>query len=138
MANLPKRLVSRLNGELIGPDITWQLTGILDPTEKLFSFTFPAEKLLNGTNMLKVADAVKGQVVILAGGGVRTGGDILKMLALGADAVMIGRPFSVAAVGGLKEGVSQFIQRIAAELTAAKILTGTARADSVDRAILRG
>lgn len=85
----------------------------------------------------EIADAVKGQVVILADGGVRTGGDILKMLALGADAVMIGRPFSVAAVGGLKEGVSHYIQRIAGELMTAMVLTGTARADSVDRTILR-
>ncbi len=85
----------------------------------------------------EIADAVKGQVVILADGGVRTGGDILKMLALGADAVMIGRPFSVAAVGGLKEGVSQYIQQIAGELKAAMVLTGTARVTSVDRAVLR-
>ncbi len=85
----------------------------------------------------EIADAVKGQIAILADGGVRTGGDVLKMLALGADAVMIGRPFSVAAVGGLKEGVSRYIQGVAGELKAAMILTGTAGADSVDRAILR-
>lgn len=85
----------------------------------------------------EIADAVKGQIGILADGGVRSGGDILKMLALGADAVMIGRPFSVAALGGLKAGVSQYIQRIAGELAAAMVLTGTARADTVDRTILR-
>ena len=85
----------------------------------------------------EIAAAVKGRCVILADGGVRSGGDILKMLALGADAVMIGRPFSVAALGGLKEGVSQYIQRIAGELEAAMVLTGTARADAVDRSILR-
>jgi len=85
----------------------------------------------------EIADAVKGQVVILSDGGVRTGGDVLKMLALGADGVMIGRPFSVAAVGGFNEGVSQLIQRIATELMAAMVLTGTARADAVDRSILR-
>jgi isopentenyl diphosphate isomerase/L-lactate dehydrogenase-like FMN-dependent dehydrogenase len=86
----------------------------------------------------EIADAVKGQVVILADGGVRTGGDILKMLALGADAVMIGRPFSVAAVGGLGEGVSKYIQQITGELKAAMVLTGTARVADVDRAVLRG
>jgi isopentenyl diphosphate isomerase/L-lactate dehydrogenase-like FMN-dependent dehydrogenase len=84
-----------------------------------------------------IVDAVKGRIAILADGGVRTGGDILKMLALGAEAVMIGRPFSAAAVGGLSPGVHQYIQRIAADLKTAMILTGTARADAVDRAILR-
>lgn len=83
-----------------------------------------------------IADAVRGQLVILADGGIRTGGDILKMMALGADAVMIGRPFSVAAVGGLEEGVSAYIERIAGELKAAMILTGTARADAVPRAVV--
>lgn len=84
-----------------------------------------------------IVDAVRGQMTILADGGVRSGGDILKMLALGADAVMIGRPFSVAAVGGLQEGVSQYIQRIADELKAAMVLTGTAGVDAVHRTILR-
>jgi 4-hydroxymandelate oxidase len=60
----------------------------------------------------EIVDAVKGEILILADGGVRTGGDMLKLLALGAEVVMIGRPFSVAAVGGLKDGVSQYIQQI--------------------------
>lgn len=85
----------------------------------------------------EIAEAVKGQIAILADGGVRSGGDVLKMLALGADAVMIGRPFSIAAVGGLLTGVTQYIQRIADELRAAMILTGTARADSVAGSVLR-
>ncbi len=85
----------------------------------------------------EIVDAVKGRITILADGGVRTGGDILKLLALGADAVMIGRPISVAAVGGSKEGVSQYIQRIEGELKAAMVLTGTARVDAVDRTIVR-
>jgi isopentenyl diphosphate isomerase/L-lactate dehydrogenase-like FMN-dependent dehydrogenase len=59
------------------------------------------------------------------------------MLALGADAVMIGRPFAVAAVGDLKEGVSQYIQRISNELRAAMVLTGTAGVDAVEPTTLR-
>lgn len=85
----------------------------------------------------EIAEAVKGRITILVDGGVRSGGDVLKMLALGADAVMIGRPFSIAAVGGLMAGVSQYIQRIADELRAAMILTGTSRADAVAPTILR-
>lgn len=85
----------------------------------------------------EIAEAVNGRIAILADGGVRTGGDILKMLALGADAVMIGRPFAVAAVGGLKDGVVQFIRKIDAELKSAMVLTGTATVTSVERAIVR-
>ena len=85
----------------------------------------------------EIADSVKGRVFILADGGVRSGGDILKFMALGADAVMIGRPFSVAAVGGLREGVCRYIEGVAGELRSAMVLTGTERADSVHRTILR-
>ncbi len=84
----------------------------------------------------EIADAVGGDMTILADGGVRTGGDLLKLLALGADAVMIGRPFSMAAIGGLKDGVTAYIDQIRTELEQAMVLTGTARADSVPESIL--
>jgi 4-hydroxymandelate oxidase len=85
----------------------------------------------------EVASAVKGQIVVLADGGVRTGGDVLKMLALGADAVMIGRPFSVAVLGGLKEGAMRYIDQIRSELVQAMILTGTKSVRAVEPSILR-
>jgi isopentenyl diphosphate isomerase/L-lactate dehydrogenase-like FMN-dependent dehydrogenase len=84
----------------------------------------------------EVALAVKGQIVVLADSGVRTGGDVLKMLALGADAVMIGRPFSVAVMGGLKEGAMRFIDQIRSELIQAMILTGTKSVGAVEPSIL--
>ena len=84
----------------------------------------------------EVALAVKGQIVVLADSGVRTGGDVLKMLALGADAVMIGRPFSVAVMGGLKEGAMRFIDQIRSELIQAMILTGTKSVGAVESSIL--
>jgi isopentenyl diphosphate isomerase/L-lactate dehydrogenase-like FMN-dependent dehydrogenase len=84
----------------------------------------------------EVAAAVKGQIAILADGGVRTGGDVLKMLALGADAVMIGRPFSVAVMGGLKKGVVRYIDQIRSELIQAMILTGSQHVGAVDPSIL--
>lgn len=85
----------------------------------------------------EIAAAVGGQITILADGGIRSGVDVLKMIALGADAVMIGRPFSVAAVGGLEEGVGAYIDRIKSELVSAMVLTGCPDMASVGRDILR-
>ncbi|RLC24423.1 MAG: alpha-hydroxy-acid oxidizing protein [Deltaproteobacteria bacterium] len=85
-----------------------------------------------------ICDAVKKRITILADGGVRTGGDVLKLLALGADAVMIGRPFSVAAVGGGQKGVELYIDKIRTEFEQAMVLTGVAQACDVPRTILHG
>ncbi|MCD4718949.1 MAG: alpha-hydroxy-acid oxidizing protein [Desulfobacula sp.] len=85
-----------------------------------------------------ISDAVKGKISILADGGVRTGGDVLKLLALGADAVMIGRPFCVAAVGGLQKGVELYIDKIRTEFEQAMVLTGVSKACDVPRTILHG
>ncbi len=84
----------------------------------------------------QIATAVGDRITILADGGVRTGGDVLKLLALGADAVMIGRPFSIAAVGGLQDGVEAYIDKIKTELVQCMVLTGTAKASSVSKSIL--
>lgn len=78
-----------------------------------------------------VAGAVKGQLDVLVDGGVRDGVDVLKMLALGADAVMIGRPVSVAAVGGLQEGVEKYFATIKAQLLQAMVLTGSATVEAI-------
>jgi isopentenyl diphosphate isomerase/L-lactate dehydrogenase-like FMN-dependent dehydrogenase len=83
-----------------------------------------------------IAERVKGRITVLVDGGIRSGGDILKLLALGAEAVMIGRPFSIAAVGGLQTGVENFIEQLQGELKQAMVLTGTRSAAAVDRGIL--
>ncbi len=74
--------------------------------------------------LFDIAEAVGKDITVLVDGGVRTGADVLKMIALGADAVMIGRPFSIATVGGLEEGAGKYIQQLQTELTAAMVLTG--------------
>jgi 4-hydroxymandelate oxidase len=86
----------------------------------------------------EIAAAVKGRITLMADGGVRSGADVLKLLALGADAVMIGRPVGVAAVGGLQEGVLKYLKQIESELIAAMVLTGTSNVTAVDATILRG
>lgn len=83
-----------------------------------------------------IARQAKGKITILADGGVRTGADVLKMLALGADAVLIGRPFSIAAVGGLKNGVVTYLNSLRTELTQAMVMTGTRSAALVAADIL--
>jgi len=71
-----------------------------------------------------VAKAVKGRIAVLADGGVRSGGDVVKMMALGADAVLIGRPFAWAAIGGGREGVARYLDQLKNELIQAMVLTG--------------
>lgn len=85
-----------------------------------------------------IADAVKGRLSIIVDGGVRDGADVFKMLALGADAVMIGRPFSIAAVGGLEDGVTAYIDSLKGQLTQAMVLTGCADVASIGRSALYG
>ena len=72
----------------------------------------------------EIAAKVKGKVKILVDGGIRTGADVLKMIALGADAVLIGRPFVTASFGGQREGVANYIKGIEDDLKSAMILTG--------------
>ncbi|MCB9481165.1 MAG: alpha-hydroxy-acid oxidizing protein [Desulfobacteraceae bacterium] len=83
-----------------------------------------------------IASTLKDKVVILVDGGVRTGTDVLKMLALGADAVMLGRPFTIAAMGGMQAGVEKLIDKIKSELVQAMILTGTASVSDVSSSVL--
>ena len=72
----------------------------------------------------KVADAVAGRTAILADGGVRSGLDVVRMLALGADFVLLGRAwaYALAACGGA--GVAHVLRLIEAEMRVAMALTG--------------
>ena len=72
-----------------------------------------------------IARSVKNMTV-LVDGGVRAGADVLKMLALGARAVLIGRPAIIAAIGGEEEGVQLWLSRLQRQLIESMILTGCA------------
>lgn len=84
----------------------------------------------------KIADKVKGKVTILVDGGVRSGVDILKMLALGADGVLIGRPFITAAFGNGVNGVEEYVNLLCEELKSAMVLTGCERIKDINKDIL--
>ena len=72
----------------------------------------------------EVARPVKGELIVFADGGVRSGVDVLKCLALGADAVLVGRPITIGAFGGGREGVRFVLDQLRTELEIAMILTG--------------
>ncbi|MBQ9407464.1 MAG: alpha-hydroxy-acid oxidizing protein [Desulfovibrio sp.] len=84
----------------------------------------------------RIAAAVRGRLAVFVDGGVRTGVDVLKMLALGADAVLIGRPVCVAAIGGLTEGVSAYFTTITQQLSQAMLLTGCSSIDNISPEIV--
>jgi isopentenyl diphosphate isomerase/L-lactate dehydrogenase-like FMN-dependent dehydrogenase len=75
---------------------------------------------------------------VLVDGGVRSGVDVLKMLALGADAVLVGRPLAIAAVGGGAEGARLQLEEYAKQLHVAMMLTGCASLADVTDAVLFG
>lgn len=74
----------------------------------------------------EIAAAVKGRLKIFVDGGVRTGVDVFKLLALGADAVLIGRPLVTAAYGGGAEGVRLYMEKVIGELRDTMKMTGCA------------
>ena len=84
-----------------------------------------------------IAAAVKGRITIFVDGGIRHGEDILKMLALGADAVLIGRPAAVAAVGGGAEGVKLLLDTLKRQLMDAMMITGVRDLSHVPANIVR-
>ncbi len=75
-------------------------------------------------------------VLITADGGVRTGYDVLKMLALGADAVLLGRDIIRAAVGAGTFGVKLHLEHIQQTLKKAMFMTGTKTVKTIDSSIL--
>ena len=74
----------------------------------------------------EIKQAVGDRVKVFVDGGIRTGADVFKALALGADAVLIGRPYAVAAFGGGAEGVRLYTEKLMYELKETMIMTGCA------------
>lgn len=80
-----------------------------------------------------IVEAVKGDMTIFVDGGIRTGIDVFKALALGADAVLIARPFVTAVYGGEAEGVKAYTNRINAELKDTMSMCGAFSLSEIQR-----
>jgi L-lactate dehydrogenase (cytochrome) len=80
-----------------------------------------------------IADAVEGRLTVLADGGIRSGLDVARMLALGADGVLIGRAWAYALAARGEAGVSHVLNLMAAEMKVAMALTGVTRVEQLDR-----
>jgi 4-hydroxymandelate oxidase len=84
----------------------------------------------------EVVDAVAGRVPVLMDGGVRRGTDVLRALALGASAVMIGRPYLWGLAVDGEAGVRAVIELLREQLLAAMVLSGRPTLSSIDRTLL--
>lgn len=140
-------------GNNFDPSISWKdlewirdfwkgpmiIKGILDPDDARDAVRFGADGIVvsnHGGRQLDgvlssaralpaIADAVKGDLKILADSGIRTGLDVVRMMALGADAVMIGRAFLYALSAAGEAGVRNLLQLIEKEMRVAMTLTST-------------
>jgi L-lactate dehydrogenase (cytochrome) len=84
----------------------------------------------------RIADAVGTEVELLFDGGIRTGMDVLRALALGARACLLGRAFVYGLGAGGEAGVAKAISIVANELDVAMALTGTTSAQRVGRDVI--
>jgi L-lactate dehydrogenase (cytochrome) len=83
-----------------------------------------------------IADAIGDSLIILADGGVRSGLDVMRMLALGAKAVLLGRAWAYALASGGEKGVAHLLQLIEKEMRVAMALTGVTSIAEINREIL--
>jgi isopentenyl diphosphate isomerase/L-lactate dehydrogenase-like FMN-dependent dehydrogenase len=83
-----------------------------------------------------IADAVGGRVLVMMDGGVRSGADVLKALALGAQAALICRPVVVALHGDEQQGVVRYFAQLQEELAQTMRLTGCGSLAAVNRRVL--
>lgn len=153
-------------GENFDPSIGWRdlewireywkgsmvLKGILDPEDAREAVRFGADGIVvsnHGGRQLDgvlssaralpaIADAVRGDLTILADSGVRSGLDVVRLLALGADGVLLGRPFVYALAAAGEQGVAHLLDLIASEMKVAMTLTGARAIGEISRENLVG
>jgi L-lactate dehydrogenase (cytochrome) len=126
------------------------IKGILDPDDAREAAASGADAILvsnHGGRQLdgalstaralpRVAEAVSGETKILVDGGVRSGLDVVRMLALGADFVLLGRAWAYALAACGEAGVAHVLRLIEAEMRVAMALTGCTSVDQLNEEIL--
>lgn len=85
----------------------------------------------------EIAAAVGGRALVLVDGGIRTGLDVFRALALGADAVLIARPFVTAVYGAGADGVRTYVAQLQAELADAMSMCGARSLADISRDMVR-
>ncbi|MGD9542588.1 MAG: FMN-dependent L-lactate dehydrogenase LldD [Methylocystis sp.] len=151
-------------GRNIDPSIAWTdlewirdfwkgpliLKGILDPEDARYAVRFGADGLVvsnHGGRQLDgalstakalppIADAVGNELEIFVDSGVRSGLDVVRMLALGAKGVLLGRAAAYALAAAGQAGVDNMLEIFAKEMRVAMTLTGVSSVDQIDRRIL--
>ncbi|CAM3535211.1 FMN-dependent L-lactate dehydrogenase LldD [Xenorhabdus nematophila] len=126
------------------------LKGILDPEDAKDAVRFGADGIVvsnHGGRQLDgvlstaralpaIADAVKSDITILTDSGIRTGLDVVRMLALGADSVLLGRAFVYALAAAGEAGVSNLLDLIDKEIRVAMTLTGARSISEINSELL--
>jgi len=126
------------------------IKGILDPEDAKDAVKFGADGIVvsnHGGRQLDgvlstahalpaIADAVKGDITLLADSGIRTGLDVVRMIALGADSVLLGRAFVYALAAAGEAGVVNLLELIEKEMRVAMTLTGAKTIGDISRASL--
>ncbi len=85
----------------------------------------------------EIVDAVKGKTKIMVDGGIRSGLDVFKALAIGADMCLICRPVLISYYGGGQEGIECYIDKIRTELSDTMYMCGARKISDIDRSMIR-
>lgn len=88
--------------------------------------------------LAQIVEAVQGRMTVLVDGGFRTGNDVFKAIALGADAVLLGRPLALACATHGFEGAQTYIKKIKSEFIHAMRLTGCETISAINKSKIRG
>lgn len=159
-SKVPRRAVKTFIECYSRPSITWDdlsflrsltdlpiiLKGILDPKDARKAIECNMDSIIVSNHggrqvdgavsaikmLLQVAQEVDNEIPVLMDSGIRTGSDMFKAIALGADAVLLGRPYTYALAIAGKEGVREIIQNYRADFELTMALSGCRSVDEIN------